>query len=156
MRHESGFSYVIVMFLVMIMSLVSARALRNSLTTERRDKEAQLLLVGQAYRQAIANYYQHSPGSNKTFPPSLEAMLLDQRATRPVRPLRKLYRDPITGSAQWGVVRNEADAVIGVYSLSQQEPYKKDGFAPELTGFVNAKSYQSWRFVFQPDAPLPP
>lgn len=153
MRRELGFSYVIVMFLVAMVSLLSLRALRNSLTTERREKEAQLLLIGQAYRQAIADYYQHSPGSNKTFPPTLDALLLDQRATRPARPLRKLYRDPITGSTEWGVVHNEAGAVLGVYSLSTQVPYKKNGFPPELLSFVNATSYQAWRFVYQPAVP---
>ena len=153
MRLQQGFSYVIVLFLVAVLSLLSVRALSNSLTTERREKEAQLLLIGQAYRQAIADYYQHSPGSNKTFPPTLEALLLDQRATRPVRPLRKLYRDPITGDTNWGIDRNEAGAVIGVHSLSMQVPYKKSGFPPELASFTNATSYQGWRFVYQPVAP---
>jgi len=150
MTRERGFSYLIVMFLVAAVSIISVRALRNTLTTERREKEAQLLLVGQAYRTAIFNYYQNSPGSNKTFPPELDALLLDQRATRTSRPLRKLFRDPITGSTEWGVVRSGSGGVMGVYSLSTQVPFKTNGFPPELVGFANANSYQAWRFVFQP------
>src|SRR5471030_3556272 len=150
MTRERGFSYLIVMFLVAAVSIISVRALRNTMTTERREKEAQLLLVGQVYRTAIVNYYQNSPGSNKTYPPELSALLLDQRSTRISRPLRKLFRDPITGSTDWGVVRSDSGGVMGVYSLSTQLPFKKNGFPPELGSFVNAASYQQWRFVFQP------
>jgi type II secretory pathway pseudopilin PulG len=150
LRQQQGFSYLIALFLVAVLALVSVRALENTMTAERREKERDLLMVGQAYRDAIRSYYNNSPGTAKTFPPELAALLLDERTTRLRRPLRKLYRDPITGKDDWGVVRTDDGKVKGVYSLSTLKPYKSDGFPVELSSFVNARQYRQWLFVFEP------
>ncbi|MBA5689976.1 type II secretion system protein [Rugamonas apoptosis] len=148
MIRQRGFSYVIVMFLVAIVAIISARAMGNTLTAERRAKEDELLWVGQAYRHAIQAYYDGSPGTAKVYPKQLKDLLLDGRGTLIRRPLRALYRDPISGSRDWGLVKTEAGDLIGVYSLSTLKPLKRDGFPPDLPGFSNAASYQSWRFVY--------
>lgn len=150
MRQQQGFSYLIALFLVAVLALVSVRALENTMTAERREKERDLLIVGQAYRDAIRSYYDNSPGTAKLYPPEIEALLLDERTTRLRRPLRKLYRDPITGKADWGVLRTEDGKVKGVYSLSTLKPFKRDGFPVELNSFVNAGQYKDWLFVFEP------
>jgi type II secretory pathway pseudopilin PulG len=159
MRQQQGFSYVIVMFLVAVVSIISVRAMENTQTTLRREKEAELLMVGQAYRNAIRSYYENSPGSIKNYPQKadgLSRLVNDSgRTTRTQRHLRQLYRDPITGNKDWGLVYS-GDNVIGVYSLSSQEPVKKDGFPPELASFKNARTYSAWRFVYQPNAVAPP
>jgi type II secretory pathway pseudopilin PulG len=152
MVKERGFSYVIVMFLVAVLSLVATRAMQNTLTAERREKEAELLATGMAYRNAIRDYYENALGSAKTYPPSLKALLRDERWSRDQRPLRKLYRDPMTGSTEWGLIKLESDSnqIIGVYSLSPKQPVKRGGFAAELFGFDKAKTYRDWRFIYQP------
>lgn len=150
MDSQRGFSYLVVMFLVALLSIASVRALEHTLTKEKRDKEADLLFAGQAYRNAIRLYYEGSTGSGKVYPKELKDLLYDTRLARPSRPLRKLYFDPMTGSREWGVVRNEAKRVIGVYSLSQAKPLKRDGFLPELHGLVGAQRYSDWKFVYQP------
>ena len=147
MVRQSGFTYVIVMFLVAVLSIIAVRALENTLTAERRDKEAQLLLIGQAYADAIGAYYNGSPGTEKRWPQKPEDLLLDQRTSRAFRMIRKLYRDPITGSKEWGYVYN-GDDLVGVYSLSTQKPLKRDQFPPNQVGFRNANSYQDWKFVY--------
>lgn len=149
MRRQGGFSYVIVMFVVAIAAILSVRALSNSATNERRDREAELLWVGQAYRDAIKSYYENTPGSAKTYPPDLAALLLDQRTTTTRRHLRKLYRDPVSGGPDWGLVLTDDGKVKGVYSLSTREPVKVGGFPPELAAFAGAKRYQDWKFVYQ-------
>ncbi len=140
---------MIVMFLVAVLSIVAVRALENTLTAERRDKEEQLLWVGQAYADAIAAYYNGSQGTQKRWPKTPDDLLLDEHANRVSRPLRKLYRDPITGSKAWGYVYN-GDDLIGVYSLSTLKPLKRDQFPPEQASFRNAASYQNWKFVYVP------
>jgi type II secretory pathway pseudopilin PulG len=150
-RRQRGFSYPIAMFLVALMAIVSVRALENSMTAERREKETDLLAAGQAYRNAIRTYYDNSPGTSKTYPPDLEALLLDARATRLRRPLRKLYRDPITGSKEWGVVRTADGTIKGVYSLSARKPFKTGGFPAGLKSFDNAGQYKQWLFVYEPE-----
>ncbi|MCG2583858.1 type II secretion system protein [Massilia sp. TS11] len=147
---ERGFSYVVMMFVVAIAGLVAARAVENSLTNERREKEADLLYVGQAYRNAIASYYENSPGTFKQYPAELSDLLLDSRTSTMRRHLRKLFRDPITGDSKWGVLRDEDGRVVGVFSLSEREPVKQGGFAPELASFTGMKRYMDWKFVYQP------
>jgi len=149
MKRQPGFSYVVVMFLVATLSVVAARALENSLMVERRSKEAQLLRIGKAYRDAIRTYYMNTPGTGKTLPKSVNDLLLDQRANKIMRPLRKLYRDPITGSANWGYVYKNG-SLVGVYSLSMLRPLKQDGFVDEQISFRNAVSYQNWQFIYDP------
>ena len=149
MGRQQGFSYVVVMFVVAVLSIVSVRALELSLTAERRDKERQLLWVGKAYADAIATYYAGTPGTAKLLPNNLQQLLLDPRPNSIRRPLRKLYRDPITGSSEWGYIYKD-DKLIGVYSLSTLRPLKRDGFLPEQAGFKDAPTYQNWRFVYDP------
>lgn len=147
---QDGYSYVVVMFTVAFLSIASFRALESARIAEKRDKETQLLWTGMAYRNAIAAYYFQNSGSSKKYPQELGDLLFHGGLNNPTRPLRKRYRDPITGSNVWGVVRN-AEGIIGVYSLSSLEPMKRDGFPPELAGMTGAKKYSDWKFVFKPD-----
>lgn len=150
MRRESGFTYVIVMFAVAVSSIVAVRAVEFVGTAEHRQKEEELLYVGRAYYEAIRNFYENSPGTVKTLPASLDALLLDERTTTLRRPLRKLYRDPITGSDHWGVIKTEDGKVAGVYSLSARAPLKTGGFRKEFASFAKAKSYSQWQFKYVP------
>lgn len=151
MQNQQGFSYVIAMFLVAVLAIVAVRALENSLTAERREKETELLVVGMAYRAAIKDYYDNTPGTLKLFPDDLDALLLDKRPTVPRRPLRKLFRDPITGNAEWGLIKNDEGKVTGVFSMSTQAPMQTSGFVPALASFEGARQYIQWRFVYQPN-----
>jgi type II secretory pathway pseudopilin PulG len=154
LRRQQGFTYLIALFMVAILSIVTLRALENSLTKDRRDKEVELLYVGQAYQQAIMSYYNNSPGSaNNTYPPSLAALTLpDTRTTTLRQPLRRLYFDPITASQDWGTIPDSNGNIMGVYSKSTQKPIKVNGFPAALCSFNGATSYQSWQFAFPPNA----
>lgn len=147
---QQGFSYVLVMFLVAILSIVSVRALENTLTSERRDKEAELFWRGMAYRDAIRDYYINAPGSSQVLPQQLSNLIYDGRFAIPRRPLRKLYRDPMTSDGQWELVHNPDGKLIGVRSRSALKPIKRDGFPEEQKDFANAEHYSDWKFVFQP------
>ena len=149
-RYQRGFSYLVALFMVAILSVVSLRALENTRTNEQRDREAELLQVGQSYREAIRMYYDNTPGAAKQYPPDMQSLLLDERGNITRRYLRKLYRDPITASQDWGIISSESGGVMGVYSLSTQKPIKIDGFPTELMSFTGAKRYQDWQFVYQP------
>jgi type II secretory pathway pseudopilin PulG len=148
-KREAGFSYLIALFALAIVSILSVRALENSLTKARRDKEAELLFVGNAYREAIRTYYDKTPGTAKQYPAGLASLLLDDRTTTKRRPLRRLYRDPVTGALEWGLVLTEDGKVKGVYSLSRDRPIKVSGFADPFKAFAGAKTYQDWVFVYQ-------
>ncbi|MBP7204845.1 MAG: type II secretion system protein, partial [Propionivibrio sp.] len=61
---------------------------------------------------------------------------------------RKVYRDPMTGTTEWGIER-DGNAILAVHSLSTQAPIRRDGFPPELGDVAgSASSYAEW--VFRP------
>jgi hypothetical protein len=149
-RSQGGFSYVIALFLVAALAIFSVRAMENTASKEQRDREAELLTIGQAYYVAIRQYYENSPGVVKAYPKELVNLLEDARATKITRPLRRLYRDPITGSADWGVIRAADGGVMGIYSRSNRKPFKVAGFPIDMSSFSSANTYQDWKFSYQP------
>lgn len=147
---QAGFSYVLVMFAVAILAIMAVRLLDVSATNEQRAREADLLYVGNAYREAIGVFYENTPGTVKRYPEKLDDLLQDPRTTTLQRHLRKLYRDPITSDTEWGLVRDNDERITGVYSLSHKQSVKTGGFAKVSAGFVDAKEYRDWRFVYTP------
>ncbi|HEY0974622.1 MAG TPA: hypothetical protein VGE57_09025 [Solimonas sp.] len=117
----------------------------------RREREEQLLDIGNAYRVAIKRYYLNSPGTVMQYPPSLDDLLLDRRHLTVVRYLRKRYPDPITGLSNWGVLQAADGGIMGVYSLSGQAPLKIRGFRADNEFFADATAYSEWKFIFLPD-----
>jgi len=148
---QQGFSYLLALFMVAIVAVLSARGIESTAMRERRAKEAELLYVGQVYRTAIKSYYDNTPGTSKRYPANLSVLLEDDRTSRLNRHLRQLYLDPITRSANWGVVEAPGGGIMGVYSLSMAEPIKTDGFPIELANFLHATKYQDWKFIYQPN-----
>ncbi len=210
-------------------------------TKSQRQKEAELMFIGEEFRKAIMSY--HNTGT-KQFPTSLEDLLKDERLPNVKRHIRKIYLDPITNTAEWGLVEeapptanqsgtqrsgssttgssnssaaanknsnpsNQSGSgtaasnnnqtsnsntltnpnasstattnpatgdnststtaannspststsgmssglgkrIVGVYSLSQRKPIKKDRFPEQYSKFNEAQSYQDWQFVYKP------
>jgi type II secretory pathway pseudopilin PulG len=118
--------------------------------SRQRDREKELLFVGDQYRQAIQRYYLAAPaGGQRGYPVTLEVLLDDDRFPVPVHHLRRAYPDPITGKADWGLLK-AGDRIVGVYSLSEAEPIKKSGFSPGHQAFKDAASYKDWVFAYVP------
>lgn len=113
----------------------------------QREKEAELLFRGEQMRNAIASYYR----KEQRYPPALTELLEDKRFPMPVRHLRRLYRDPMSGEVNWGLVEAPGGAgVMGVYSRSEDKPIKTGNFSTKDQGFEKAKSYADWKFVHSP------
>jgi type II secretory pathway pseudopilin PulG len=119
---------------------------------QQREKERELLFVGLQYRHAIQHYYEQSPAGN-AYPLTLEALLRDERAPGTRRYLRRPYRDPLTNSDQWGLVRAPTGGIMGVYSLAEGRPIKRANFPAELGWPGGKPSYADWQFVFLPPIP---
>jgi hypothetical protein len=84
-------------------------------------------------------------------PTQLEDLLEDKRYPMPVRYLRRLYPDPITGETDWGLVK-AGTRIAGVYSLSDKTPMKQAGFPPDYQAFSGKTSYRDWIFVVPPSS----
>lgn len=145
-RSSGGFTYFGVLFLVMLIGLALTGALELWSTASQRARERDLLWVGNQYARALQSYYQHSPGP-KQYPQSLDQLLDDRRFPVTRRHLRKLYADPITGDTQWGFVLSPDGRIVGVHSLSEDEPRKKAEFPRRWEDFNQRQKYSEWRFV---------
>lgn len=115
-------------------------------TAAKREKEAELLYIGEQYQQALASYYRASPGSVKRYPSNLDLLLADNRFPHVVRHLRRIWRDPMTGAALWGVERDGSGGISGVYSLSEDQPIKQANFGPSREHLTGTMSYRHWVF----------
>jgi hypothetical protein len=112
----------------------------------QREKEAELISRGNQYREGIASYYR----KEQRYPQSLDQLLEDKRYPMPVRHLRKLYADPITGQAEWGLVEAPGGGVMGIYSRSEDKPLKTGNFLLKNQDFEKAERYADWKFVHSP------
>ena len=117
-------------------------------TALKREREAELLFIGEQYRRAIAEYWKVSPG-RRAFPPSVDSLLTDERFPNPVHHLRRVYRDPMTDTGEFEVVK-QANGVVGIHSTSQDVPIKKAQFPKAYKQFEQAENYAQWQFVFVP------
>ncbi len=112
----------------------------------QRERESELLYIGDQYSKAISSYYLSSPTNPKQYPKSLEALILDKRFQNKKRHLRKLYPDPMTHGKPWGLIKQQ-DQIVGIYSTSKETPIKTSQFQPPYEGFAEAKTYSDWKFV---------
>jgi type II secretory pathway pseudopilin PulG len=145
---QFGFTYIGLLILIAIAGVALAGVGQLWSTASKRDKEAQLLFVGDEFRRAIGSYYEGSPGVHQ-FPPSLEELLEDRRLPVVRRHLRKIYVDPMTGSKEWGLVKH-GNGILGVHSLSEDKPLKTANFRPEDAAFEGSGAYTDWNFTYQP------
>lgn len=150
----SGFTYIGLLIFISLMGVALAGTGVVFHRQAQREKEKELLFVGDQFRRAIGEYYQRSPGGDKRFPRALEDLLLDQRYPATQRYLRRVYRDPMTGGKEWGLVRRDDNSIAGVYSLADGEPAKQANFPAAYEGFKGKTRYADWAFVYQaPAAP---
>ena len=143
---SAGFTYVWLLFAIALTAAGLAAVAEVATTAIRRDKEAELLFVGDQFARAIDRYRASSPGAPQ-YPQKLEDLLADRRVPNVRRHLRRVYPDPMTGSADWGLVRGPGGGIVGVYSRSTAQPLKTAGFPKGYEAFATAARYAEWRFI---------
>lgn len=148
---QRGFTYLAVLITVGVMGAVLAAAGQLASHQAKREKEAELLFIGEQYRQGIASYYERSPGGAKRYPQRLEDLLEDRRMPTVHRHLRKRYPDPVTGK-DMAVIEAPGGGIMGVFSPSQAAPAKTGNFARRDEALADAASYSQWKFFYQPEA----
>lgn len=147
---QGGAVLLIVMIFVLVSTLAASTLVQSYQTQTRRQKEEQLLFVGDQYRRAIASYYGVvPPGGARSLPQSIENLLNDQRFPTPIQHLRQAYPDPMTGKSDWVLVR-AGSGVAGVHSRSTLEPFKQGGFEQRYRSFEGKLSYADWVFTVAP------
>ena len=153
-NHQAGFTYMGLLIVVAIAGIGMAGVGIVWHQDAQREREKELLFIGQAYRNAIGSYYENSPSTAKQFPQTLQDLLLDTRFPSVKRHIRQLYADPIARDKDWNFVLQQGK-ITGVYSNSTLKPIKKAGLPKEFEALDAAEKYEEWRFVYVPGSALP-
>lgn len=145
---DGGFTYLSVIIVVAIIGLVAAASLKLGATVQRSRAEQQLLVIGGAFSDALQSYADATPAGQPPQPPSLKELLRDPRFPTPHRHLRKIFVDPMTGKAEWGIVYlGGTTGVMAVYSLSDARPVKIGNFPARFQSLAGKRKISEWRFV---------
>jgi type II secretory pathway pseudopilin PulG len=145
-RAQRGFTYVGLMFAIAVLGITLATIGVVWSTQIRRDREAELLYIGNQYRAAIGRYL----ASGGQYPQELADLAEDKRFPVARHYLRRIYLDPMTNSADWQLIAAPLGGIMGVASRSQDKPIKVAGFAPEDAAFEKSECYCDWKFVYSP------
>ncbi len=130
-KAQRGFTYVGFLLFVAVAGAGLAAYGEFASHTAQREKEAELLFRGEQIRNAIASYYR----KEQRYPQALAELLEDKRFPMPVRHLRRLYRDPMSGETDWGLVEAPGGAgVMGVHSRSEDAADQKRKFSSAERG----------------------
>jgi len=147
--HERGLILMALLLMLMLVSIGALAAAEVWATTRKREREVELLWVGEQYRKGIESYWRATPGPRKVLPSSVSQLLTDDRFPNPVHHLRAAYRDPMAEDVDFEpVVMN--NALVGVHSTSKDTPMKHADFPRRYQQFANAEDYSQWQFVFLP------
>lgn len=149
-RRDGGFTYLGLVILVTVIGLVGAATLKIDALLRRAAAEEELLAIGAAFGEALRTYAEATPKGQPAQPPSLKELLKDPRFPGVRRHLRKIFVDPMTGKAEWGIVwANPGDrrGVLAVYSLSTVKPLKIANFDARFAGFENKQHISDWKFA---------
>lgn len=150
LHRQQGAVLLIVLLFVLVTTLGASSMVEMHQTQTQREKEEQLLFVGDQYRRAIASYYGVTPpGGARSLPKSIDDLLNDRRFPTPMQHLRQAYPDPMTGRVDWVLMR-AGGGIAGVHSQSTREPIKKSGFGERYRLFEGKASYADWVFAVAP------
>jgi len=147
-RPAAGFTYLGMLILLAVLGLVGAAGLKMGTLLQRAAAEEELLEIGAQFSEALRSYAAATPQGQPQQPPSLQDLLKDPRFPNPRRHLRKIFVDPVTGKAEWGILYvGDKVGVLGVYSLSNARPLKVANFDIRFLGLENRERISDWKFL---------
>jgi len=145
---QRGVTYLLMLFAVAALGFGLARFGSLWSIGAQRAREVELLFIGGEFARALASYQAAQPDASAVGPATLDDLLLDPRVPFVRRHLRRLYRDPMTGAADWIVERQEG-RIVGLHSRSEREALRSDGL-PEWVNvgatLAGGARYRDWLF----------
>lgn len=144
---NGGFTYIGILLLVALVGIALASTATVWHFEVQREKERELLAIGNEFRLALDRYATATPGGGRKFPLRLEDLLLDERMAAKRRHLRRIYPDPMTGRNEWGLIRTADGQIVGVHSLSTEPTIKKANFSLRDQSFTGKPTYEQWVFM---------
>lgn len=105
LANQSGFSMAMVMVFTTILLVGLSEAVLNWQKAMQREREEELIFRGKQFIRAIGLWQRRFPG---TLPTTIDALL----NTNNTRFLRKRWKDPITNSEEWRLIKMNPDGTI--------------------------------------------
>jgi len=100
-------TYLVMLATIVIIGITLAATGEVWHIAQKREKEQELLFVGDQFRRAISLYYAHAPALGRRQLESLEDLLQDPRYPSTQRYLRKIYADLVSGGGGQGAKRGD-------------------------------------------------
>ncbi|MBY0572796.1 MAG: type II secretion system protein [Undibacterium sp.] len=146
-KPSEGLAYLSLLIVVALLAITAAATLQLGVAIQKREAEEELLWIGQQFRDALVSYANATPPGANRHPASLQDLLKDSRSVIVRRHLRKIFVDPMTRQADWGLVFGVGQSgIVGVHSLSDEVPIKRANFPEALHNLENQEKYRSWTF----------
>ena len=145
-RSQGGFTFIGVIIAVAVFGVGLAGLGQVWSVNAQRDREQELLFVGDQDRAAILSYSALTPPGRPRYPRELEDLLDDKRHPSTRRHLRQLYPDPLTGGTDWELVRGPDGLITAIHSRHGGVPMKTGNFPPRYATFERAVTYRDWVF----------
>ena len=152
-RHRTmqrGYAYLALLILIAIIGVAAVATAQLGAIYQRRMAEEELLFIGGEFQRALLSYALATPAGQLPQPHELADLVRDPRYPNPMRHLRRLYADPVTGKDDWVLVRSpDGQGIVGIHSASTAHPIKLAHFPMDFQGFGDKHSYVDWVFVAQ-------
>ena len=147
LANNQGATYLIVMFLIVLMGISLMAVSQQWSLIMKRDREAELLFRGNRIKEALERYVADYEILKATRPTRYPRKLEDLTKKEPRRYLQVAYQDPITGN-DFELIKVGPD-IRGVRSTSTDKPL-------DQVNFKGAMSYQAIRFEVSQSAGCTP
>jgi type II secretory pathway pseudopilin PulG len=150
-HRQRGLAYLALLIGIAIIGIAAAGTIQLGALYQRRMAEKELLYVGDQFQRALLSYADNTPLGLPTQPRTLGELVRDPRYPNPMRHLRRVYADPMTGKADWVLVLSpNGQTIVGIHSASREHPIKLRQFPERFRGFEDKRSYMQWVFVARP------
>ncbi|MDB5813870.1 MAG: hypothetical protein JWN23_987 [Rhodocyclales bacterium] len=153
-RYAQGFAYLFLLFAMVVIGLLLAAFGQNWSTTTQREREAELLFIGQQFSAALTSYRKQTPAGRPDKPATLQELVEDDRFPFPVRHLRQIFRDPMTGKRDWDVQLANG-RIVSIRSRSEKRALRHTlpVYISISADTKESPTYHDWQFVAPQDQP---
>jgi type II secretory pathway pseudopilin PulG len=127
-RNEKGYTLAVVAVFTTVLLVTLSAAVLNWQKARQREREEELIFRGKQFMRAIELWQRKFPG---TYPTTIDALL----STSNTRFLRKKWKDPITNSDDWRLIKMNPDgSVSGLTIIPGSNPLGPSAFGSPTTG----------------------
>jgi type II secretory pathway pseudopilin PulG len=131
-QNERGYTLAVLAVFTTVLLVSLSGAAINWQKAMQREREEELIFRGKQFMRAIELWQRKFPG---TYPMTIDALL----STNNTRFLRKRWKDPITNSDDWRLIKINPDGSIsGLTIIPSSSPLGPSSFGSSRTGSSSA------------------